>query len=342
MKKFQKINSLQTELKLDKKMDNPQEFTKIYPDDSLVITEKIDGENAQVRNDHGTLLAYSHHKPLSPDNTLNGFYGFVQNHAETIKAMLPEGYSLFGEWLSPHRIKYSKEAYYKWYLFDLYKFDDPDNFDDTATGTYLGFAQVEENWRNAPIDTNIKLVPQYSTDTVLGDHSVSNLADLDEIREALSEQSLLGAEDGREEGIVVAVENRNVLLSDGSHGALRVKCVNEAFKEMKASKIPQSAGQKAVLYWANKYITEPRILKHLLEQQAEGTLPKEISFDWMKGGQVKQLAKFVLEDALEESKETPEALQVRNPAYDKNLKVAQKFANKLTNKVVALRVKGMI
>ena len=342
MKKFQKINSLQNELTIDNKMDNPKEFTQIYPNDSLVITEKIDGENAQVRNDHGTLLTYSHHKTLSPDNTLNGFYGFVQNHAETIKALLPEGCSLFGEWLSPHRIKYPNKAYYKWYLFDLYKFDDPDNFDDTAVGTYLGFAQVKKNWHNAPIDTDIQLVPQYSTATVLSNHSVSTLADLDEIRESLSEKSLLGAEDGREEGIVVAIENRNVLLSDGSHGALRIKCVNEAFKEMKSSKIPQSAGHKAVLYWENKYITEPRILKHLLEQQAEGTLPKEISFDWMKGGQSKQLAKFVLEDALEESNETPEALQIRNPAYDKNLKVVQNFANKLTNKVVALMVKDML
>ena len=64
MKKFQKINSLQNELTIDSKMDNPKEVTQIYPDDSLVITEKIDGENAQVRNDHGTLLAYSHHKIL--------------------------------------------------------------------------------------------------------------------------------------------------------------------------------------------------------------------------------------------------------------------------------------
>lgn len=130
---------------------------------------------------------------------------------------------------------------------------------------------------------------------------------------------------------------------EGNHSKVVQDLLSQKdFKEMRASKIPQSAGQKAVLCWANKYITEPRILRHLLEQQAEGALPKEISFDWMKGGQVKQLAKFVLEDALEESNETPEALQVRNPAYDKNFKVAQKFANKLTNKVVVLRVKGMI
>ena len=30
------------------------------------------------------------------------------------------------------------------------------------------------------------------------------------------------------------------------------------------------------------------------------------------------------------------------PAYDKNLKVVQNFANKLTNKVVALVVKDML
>lgn len=49
----------------------------------------------------GQVLTFSHHKPLTEDNTLNGFYGFV-NEREAFKN-IPEGYAVFGEWYSRNK-----------------------------------------------------------------------------------------------------------------------------------------------------------------------------------------------------------------------------------------------
>lgn len=47
-------------------------------------------------------------------------------------------------------------------------------------------------------------------------------------------------------------------------------------------------------------------------------------------------------NALKESQETPDALTVVSPHYNKNIQKVSKFTNKLVNKVIALTVKNML
>jgi len=356
MKTFQKIKTVENEERYEQKLANKygkDNISTIQKNDGLVVTEKIDGSNAQVRNHQGKLYVYSHHKQLDESNTLNGFYNFVMEHEKALLQLIPAGYSFFGEWLTPHHVKYPEKAYNKWYLFDMFKFGNDDTFTDT--GEYLGINKLI----SAYVDTNVYNLGS-SFEGYLNEFSVpgvytvpiySNLestykapesiADLDTLRQALSSHSLLGAEGGKEEGIVVTDTSKIVSIDEQTKGPLRIKCVNEAFKEVQHAKKPLGAGEKAALEWANKYITEPRVRKQIYELQDNGVISKELSFDMFQDGTTSNIAKLVFGDAMEESEETPEALTIASPSYEKNNKRVLKFACKLVNKVIALSIKGM-
>ena len=96
----------------------------------ITITEKIDGANASiVVNEDGTLTACSRRNELNQDNTLQGFYGFVQTlDASIVSAALTSRYILFGEWLVKHTIRYPEDKMKQFYVFDVY---------DTETEQYM-------------------------------------------------------------------------------------------------------------------------------------------------------------------------------------------------------------
>lgn len=334
MKTFQKIKSLDNQERFNQQLaDKGVDVITYEKDDNLTITEKIDGSNAQVMNDNGKLRCFSHHKELSPDNTLNGFYGFVQEHENLLLGTIHDQHSLFGEWLVPHKVKYPDNTYHKWYLFDECDM----SHHNTNYDVYLGFNWVKFNYNKFIKSDDIKLVPEYDSSKFNPD----DLEGFDKVRESLSHYSLLGADEGKAEGIVITDNDRDVSIDENTIGLLRFKCVNEAFKEVRRAKKPIGEGQKASISWANKYITEPRVNKKIFGLQEDGIIKDELSFDWMKNGNAKMIAQEVVKDALEESEETPVALSASNSSYDKNMKAVQKFTNKLTNKVIALKVKGL-
>lgn len=96
----------------------------------ITITEKIDGANASiVVNEDGTLTACSRRNELNQNNTLQGFYDFVQTlDASIISAALTSRYILFGEWLVKHTIRYPEDKMKQFYVFDVY---------DTETEQYM-------------------------------------------------------------------------------------------------------------------------------------------------------------------------------------------------------------
>ena len=68
----------------------------------IVCQEKLDGSNGQILFDAetGTLKAFSRRNELNQNNTLQGFYDFVQAlDASIVSAALTSRYILFGEWL---------------------------------------------------------------------------------------------------------------------------------------------------------------------------------------------------------------------------------------------------
>lgn len=96
----------------------------------ITITEKIDGANASiVVNEDGTLTACSRRNELNQNNTLQGFYDFVQTlDASIVSAALTSRYILFGEWLVKHTIRYPEDKMKQFYVFDVY---------DTETEQYM-------------------------------------------------------------------------------------------------------------------------------------------------------------------------------------------------------------
>lgn len=92
--------------------------------DIISITEKVDGSNASIRYDveTGTLCAFSRRLPLTPTTTLTGFYNYVQTLNPDDYKDTPQ-YTIFGEWLIKHKIKYNDENMKKWYVYSIYDND---------------------------------------------------------------------------------------------------------------------------------------------------------------------------------------------------------------------------
>lgn len=97
----------------------------------IVIQEKLDGANSAICYDAetGTLTACSHRNELNQNNTLQGFYDFVQTlDVSIVSAALTSRYILFGEWLVKHTIRYPEDKMKQFYVFDVY---------DTETEQYM-------------------------------------------------------------------------------------------------------------------------------------------------------------------------------------------------------------
>lgn len=355
MKVFQKIRSLDNEEMFERKLANKigkDNLVTFEDDDSITVTEKIDGSNAQVKHIGNELFVYSHKKQLDANNTLNGFYNFVMDNKARLLDLIPNNYSFFGEWLTPHHLVYPQEAYHKWYLFDAFRFDS----DNSDKGIYLGISSIlgkmnsftlvnsfifkdSEKQYSGFMGTfdglkDVLTVPIYSYN-----FHASSLNQIDDIRQTLSNHSLLGAKDNEEEGIVVTNNDKIVDIDEFTKGPIRVKAVNAAFKEVRHSKKPLEAGEKSALNWANKYITEPRVRKYILELMDENVIKGDLSFDMLRDGTASNIASIVFADALSESQETPLALTPASSSYTKNVKRVRKMANKLVNKVIAVAVK---
>ena len=105
--------------------------------EDIVIQEKIDGSNASIRYDEesGTLKAFSRRLELNADNTLNGFWDYVQTlNLDTFKEILGSRYIVFGEWMgAKHAIKYPENVYGKFWMFDVW---------DTQTEQYLPYEET--------------------------------------------------------------------------------------------------------------------------------------------------------------------------------------------------------
>lgn len=314
MQKFQKIKSYENEKMFEDKLKNHgKEVITIEPTDTIIITEKMDGSNASVTiNQEGNLEAFSHNTKLKDDNTLNGFYGFV-NSIPNLRN-LSQNYILFGEWLTPHRIVYKPECYNKWYLFDLF---------DKEQHKFLGYKATQQIFEELKLDgSDILMAP-------LLEDEVTNLTfeDLPDAQSSYSEKSENSIR-GNMEGIVVSDLSKEVPTSEDTTGPLRVKLVNAAFKETK--ELPKDSLKLSE--WLNANITLPRISKKILEMQDEEVLVKEKpDFYWMRNGYSSKIALKVLIDALEESPELP-------PELKQVLKVSQSQ----TNKYIALTAKGLI
>jgi hypothetical protein len=251
----------------------------------ITITEKIDGANASiVVNEDGTLTACSRRNELNQDNTLQGFYGFVQTlDASIVSAALTSRYILFGEWLVKHTIRYPEDKMKQFYVFDVY---------DTETEQYMPWdftKQIAEF-------IGLKTVPLfYDGPFISWEHIYSFVG-----------KTEMGGEPTGE-GVVIKSQDR--LDNKFSGTPEYVKIVAKEFSEVHQSK-PQKeidpakvAAKQAAEDLAATIVTARRVEKAIQKLVEDGIVPE----DWDEkslGVIAKHLPRAVYNDCVKEEPET--------------------------------------
>ncbi|WP_044641152.1 RNA ligase family protein [Risungbinella massiliensis] len=240
--------------------------------DPIMIQEKLDGSNASIKRDGNRLLAYSRNQELSEDNTLRGFYEWVQTL--TVEDF-QEGFLYFGEWLVRHKLHYGEEAMDQFYLFDVY---------DLNKETYLH----PTDYRSL-IPSYIKKVP------VLYDGPYQS----DEHLQSFVGKTMFSIQAG--EGIVI----KNTAYRNRYGNQKFVKWVTDSFAEkakVKKQQAPKKCKEQEI---AQLYITPARVEKMLYKLIDEGIMPDNYGRQEM-GIIMKHLVPRLYEDVLkEESDEMP-------------------------------------
>ena len=251
----------------------------------ITITEKIDGANASiVVNEDGTLTACSRRNELNQNNTLQGFYDFVQTlDASIVSAALTSRYILFGEWLVKHTIRYPEDKMKQFYVFDVY---------DTETEQYMPWdftKQIAEF-------IGLKTVPLFYDGPFISWEHIYCFVGKTEM-------------DGEPTGEGVVIKSQDRLDNKFSGTPEYVKIVAKEFSEVHQSK-PQKeidpakiAAKKADETLAATIVTARRITKGLEKLIEDGIIPE----DWDEkslGVIAKHLPRAIYNDCVKEEPET--------------------------------------
>lgn len=252
--------------------------------DHIVIQEKVDGSNSAIVYDkeNDKLAAFSRKKELNYDNTLNGFWNWVQT-LEIEPFRKYQNYIFFGEWLVKHTIVYKDDAYKKFYFYDVY---DKDN------ECYLPQTEVK---RLADELNFIYVETFYDGEFISWEHCRSFMNNSDIAIDI-------------PEGIVV--KNQTELNNPNSKTPFVLKIVNERFSEIKKNnhkqkvEDPQKVTEKSkALDIVKTIVTKNRVRKEIHKMIDEGILPENINPQDMKTV-AQNLPRRIYEDCIKEEKES--------------------------------------
>lgn len=268
--------------------------------EDIVIQEKIDGSNASIRYDEesGTLKAFSRRLELNADNTLNGFWDYVQTlNLDTFKEILGSRYIVFGEWMgAKHAIKYPENIYGKFWMFDVW---------DTQTEQYLPYEETRSFYDKLIAcgneDNKFNFVPVFYIGKFESWEKTSELVGRTEV----------GAEPTGE-GIVI--KRQNCLDSKSSRLPFYVKIVSEQFSEVHKSKKQKAIDPEAIakkeanLALAATIVTPQRVQKMIYKFIEDGLLPQ----DWDEHN-LKDISKIlpnaIYKDCVKEENETVQQVE---------------------------------
>ena len=225
------------------------------PGDIIQISEKVDGANASIALDNnGNLVAYSRKNELNYQNTLRGFWNYVQTLDKNKFQDLGRRVC-FGEFLVSHTVKYNADAYNKWYVYDMY---------DTETEEWLPQSIVKEFAESHGLEYIHVL---YEGEFISWEHCRSFLHN--------------PAYGDNQEGIVI--KNISKLNSPDVRQPFYLKIVNDSFMETKAhnhiKKVldPQHQEEKSKAEEiAKEVVTEARVRKEIHKMIDEGILPEKL------------------------------------------------------------------
>ena len=254
--------------------------------DIIQITEKWDGSNASIRYDieTGKLVAFSRRLELTFNNTLNGFWNYVQGLNPDDYKNTPN-YVIFGEWGVKNAIRYNPEAYGKWYVYDIY---------DVEKEEYLPQTEVKKFVEEHGL-TYIHVL--YEGEFVSWGHC-----------KTFCNSPAYG---DKQEGIVI--KNQTKLNNPYSRTPFVLKIVNECFSEVKKDshrqKIedPQKIKEREyVQSIVDMVVTKRRVEKEIFKMRDEGIVPEKIEPSDMKIV-AQNLPKRIYEDCLKEERELVES-----------------------------------
>lgn len=268
--------------------------------EDIVIQEKIDGSNASIRYDEesGTLKAFSRRLELNADNTLNGFWDYVQTlNLDTFKEILGSRYIVFGEWMgAKHAIKYPENVYGKFWMFDVW---------DTQIEQYLPYEETRSFYDKLIAcgneENKFNFVPVFYIGKFESWEKTSELVGRTEV----------GAEPTGE-GIVI--KRQNCLDSKSSRLPFYVKIVSEQFSEVHKSKKQKAIDPEAIakkeanLALAVTIVTPQRVQKMIYKFIEDGLLPQ----DWDEHN-LKDISKIlpnaIYKDCVKEENETVQQVE---------------------------------
>ena len=268
--------------------------------EDIVIQEKIDGSNASIRYDEesGTLKAFSRRLELNADNTLNGFWDYVQTlNLDTFKEILGSRYIVFGEWMgAKHAIKYPENVYGKFWMFDVW---------DTQTEQYLPHEETRSFYDKLIVcgneENKFNFVPVFYIGKFESWEKTSELVGRTEV----------GAEP-LGEGIVI--KRQDCLDSKSSRLPFYVKIVSEQFSEVHKSKKQKAIDPEAIakkeanLALAATIVTPQRVQKMIYKFIEDGLLPQ----DWDEHN-LKDISKIlpnaIYKDCVKEENETVQQVE---------------------------------
>ena len=268
--------------------------------EDIVIQEKIDGSNASIRYDEesGTLKAFSRRLELNADNTLNGFWDYVQTlNLDTFKEILGSRYIVFGEWMgAKHAIKYPENVYGKFWMFDVW---------DTQTEQYLPYEETRSFYDKLIAcgneENKFNFVPVFYIGKFESWEKTSELVGKTEV----------GAEPTGE-GIVI--KRQNCLDSKSSRLPFYVKIVSEQFSEVHKSKKQKAIDPEAIakkeanLALAATIVTPQRVQKMIYKFIEDGLLPQDWDEHNLKDIS-KILPKAIYKDCVKEENETVQQVE---------------------------------
>ena len=250
--------------------------------DQIVIQEKVDGTNASFTYDkeNDMLIAFSRRNELNYNNTLRGFWNWIQELDLDTFSKYPD-YVFFGEWLISHKIQYKQDAYKKFYFYDVW---------DRENECYLTQDKVK------------KLAEELGLDYVKT-YYVGPFISWDHCRSFMNESDIAIEEP---EGVVVKNQTKIHNLSN-SRIPFVLKIVNEKFSERMKTKEKiidpekEVAKDKAILI-AQEIVTRNRIEKEIYKMIDDGILPEKIEPEDMKIVAM-NLPKRIYQDCVKEEPE---------------------------------------
>ena len=280
-KKFMDISRIKEDAELTEANTNG-----FHAGDHIVIQTKFDGANASFRYDEETekLNAFSRKQPLTYNNTLSGFWNFVET-LDTEKFKIYPNYVFFGEWAVRNKIIYKPEYRKIWLMYDVY---------DVENQCYLPQSQVKK----LAEELGFTYINTWYDGEFISWNHVKSFLDKVVYSESI------------EEGVVV--KNMTELNNPNSRTPFVLKIVNDRFSEVMKHRPKEvdpevEAAKAKAQEIVDQIVTRRRVEKEIYKMRDEGILPEKIEPQDMRLV-AQNLPKRIFDDCIKEEKEMVEAV----------------------------------